>query len=997
MLKNWEAFEEIEEGKITDASFVANLWLVYKKGTVDDRYIDPEKFFSRTYITEGLAYVLRNSLSRVYKGDGDPVILLKTTFGGGKTHTLIGIYHAVLHPEITTEHLKNFKTGVSEIDRTPLLVAFDGNALDSHIMKEQYASNNLWQFLFYELYKKLELPEFKKIYDTYVDPKQPPGSEVIRSALQKAEELGYSVVFLLDEVPDFIKRVSFSDENEGDAIVLFLDSLARAFSEVRYALLVVSIPEVKALSSISEKISGLIQRVGRVATPKNIVGKGDAAHVLREALIKSVDPSAAFKEVEEYFEVYKNNKEKFSPQVSKIDYLDKMKTYYPFHPQYVNILYEKIASLEQFQSTRDILRLTSQVLHCLIRKNRRGLILLSDINMAEERIKNEIFERREGFANLLRAIETDMEYVQKLDDEAVSKGLVPVYCRVYSAIAVFSIAGEAASTKDVTLASVTPETIPAMVESAINTILQSEVSHIHEVRVDGETRYIIRERAPWKRLVEIQAEKKSYENAKSEFVSRFEEALRSWGRSYFSLVKLAKSPRDIQDDPKLKLVFLDPDFGNQDSLEDSLNKLIVYSDPSRGDFRTYRNSLVFVVPNMQAYSGAINESKKILAALEIRDLKDKYGLSEEDIDEITRHISEWRDNLRKRVAAVYNMIAYPIGGKDGKIDFDFKYLNSTNPVEAASKLLKDESKVIETIGDDILLKSIEEFYLSTGENYELKVKELAEIFARDPEKPYLLNAYRIISEIISKLLETGKIALRKGKSVYAYQKISVDKNDVIIPRDLALKKGLCIDYDGILLPPPPPEFKNPVWDESKRKWVEEEIEEPRTGEEEETDEEEKHKKTSEEEEKEEPEVAKPERIYLKSVTLPELIDKLKTMSGIISDFQVTIESEKDASKTLSFIKSLSASLKDLNPSYSLTADIGDGESINLKLTGNATSDGIKEVLSTAERFGCSWVRTLITLDSTDVAELLKKLDIKLLREKYRNVKFDVSCKVRKNE
>jgi|GEM_PF-3138700 len=982
MLESWKAFEEIERGEITDASFVANIWLLYKGENIDERYRDPEKFFSRTYITEGFAFVLKNSISRVFGDSGDPVILLKTTFGGGKTHTMIGIYHSILSPSVVRRHLQKYDLKIPEGNITPILVVFDGNALDSYTMKKYYGVNNLWQFLFSELCKKLNVEEFRELFEAYPDPRQPPGSEILRRAFLKAEEMGYAVVFLLDEIPDFVKRISLKDEKESDAVILFLDSLARAVSSVKHSLLVLSIPEVKTLSSISEKIATLIQRVGRVATPRNIVGREDAAHVLREALLKEIDPTSAIRESEAYFNVYKKNKDKFSPKVSRVDYLDRMKTYYPFHPQYVEVLYDKIASLDQFQSTRDILRLTSHVVYSLSTRGQRKIIMLSDIDVGENRIKNELFERREGFVNLLRAIETDMEYISRLNEEALERGVPPIHSKIYSTIAIFSIAGEAASLKDITLATVNPDVIPAMVESALNTILSGEVSHVHLVRVDGETRYIIRERAPWRRLVEIQADKKSYENAKSEFKDRFEESLRIWGKRYFSIVTFARSPRDIEDDEKLKLVFLDPDV----DLEKTLQEMIIYSDQTRGVFRNYRNSIVFVLPNKQAYDGAIKEAKKILAAIEIKEAKEKYGLSEDDIDEITKNISNWRDELKKRVAAVYNKIAYPIGGSEGRIDFEYKYLNSTNPIEAASKVLKDETKVIETISEDRLLKLIDDIYSTMGEDYELKVKGLAEIFARDPERPYLLNVYKIISEKVSKLVEAGKTVLRKGESIYVSQKVSVDKNDALIPRNLALKKGLCVDYGGILLPPPPPEFRKPVWDSNKRQWVETEETEPTIRRE--------IKEEVKEEIKEETVEERPERIKLDSATLVEFIEELKTKSGIISNLYFTIESEKDTSKTLSFIKSLSASLKDLRPNYSITAEIGDGENIKLKMSGNTSSEGIKEVLSVAERFGCKSVKTVITVDNVDVSELLKKVDIKLLKEKYRGVMLSVSGRLR---
>lgn len=979
MTKGWEPFEEVERGEVTDASFVANIWLVYRGEEVDERYRDPDKFFSRTFITDGLAYVLKNSASRVFEGKGDPVILLKTTFGGGKTHSLIGIYYTLLSPETAVKYLDDLKIPSDKL--TPLIVAFDGSALDIHRLREHYGANNLWQFLFLELSKKLKLEEFERIYHVYSDPKEPPGWEVLGEAMKRAEECGYAVVFLLDEVSDFIKRLSLRDEKEAEAAIYFLDYLSRAVSERSdYGLLVISIPEVKALSSISERISELVQRVGRVASPKNLVKREDAAHILREALIRDVDSTAAAREVEKYFEVYRASKDKFPPNAVTGEYLERMRAFYPFHPQYVEILYDKIASLEQFQSTRDILRLTAQVLHSLCRKEKRKLVLLSDINMAEDGILNEVFERREGFTNLKRAVEADMEHVARLDEDAISRNLLPIYTPVYSSIVVFSVAGEPASLKDIALATATPDILPAMIESAVNTIIDSEVSYIHVVKVDGETRYIVRERAPWQRLIKIRAEKESYENARKEFERMFEEALRSWGKRFFTVIKFARTPRDIKDDLQLKLVFLDPEIENEE--EEILNTLTIHSDPARGVFRMCRNSVVYVIPNKQAYDGAIKEAKMILAALKIKESRELYGLSEDDISEISKQVGEWRENLKRRAAAVFNRLAYPVGGAEGKIRFELKFLDSTNPVEAAAKILRDDGKVIDDISEDMLLRIISERYDALGEDSELRVKDLSQFFARDPERPYLLGASKVISNKIGGLVRDGKLVLRKGESVYACQKVGVGENDVVIPGKLAVKKELCVEYDGKFLPPPPSELKNPIWDDKKKRWIEGEVEEERK------------EREKEEGVKEGGEPVKPEKIALNSVTLADLIEELKSRRGAMSSFEMTIEADRDPRKTLSFVKSLSVHLNNLKPKYSLSAEIGDGASISLKLIGDVKADGIKEVLGAVERFGCRTLRCSILLKDVEVSELLKAFDIKLLREKYKGERFDVEGRLR---
>ena len=56
-------------------------------------YVDPREFFSRTYLTEGLRPSLTGALRRLSGTGGESVIDLQTTFGGGKTHSMLALWH----------------------------------------------------------------------------------------------------------------------------------------------------------------------------------------------------------------------------------------------------------------------------------------------------------------------------------------------------------------------------------------------------------------------------------------------------------------------------------------------------------------------------------------------------------------------------------------------------------------------------------------------------------------------------------------------------------------------------------------------------------------------------------------------------------------------------------------------------------------------------------------------------------------------------------------
>src|SRR5574337_383413 len=97
-LKPWreiaEPHSDVREGKFQQAEFAADLSRVHA-GTANVEYQDPTLFFQRTFITEGMRLLLDSVVKRLAGKGGEPVIQLQTAFGGGKTHTMLAVYHLV--------------------------------------------------------------------------------------------------------------------------------------------------------------------------------------------------------------------------------------------------------------------------------------------------------------------------------------------------------------------------------------------------------------------------------------------------------------------------------------------------------------------------------------------------------------------------------------------------------------------------------------------------------------------------------------------------------------------------------------------------------------------------------------------------------------------------------------------------------------------------------------------------------------------------------------
>jgi len=83
---------DVASGRYQQAEFAADLWQVHL-GEGSDESKKPQEFFRRTYLTESLKRLLVGGVQRLSGQGGDPVVQLQTNFGGGKTHSMLAIYH----------------------------------------------------------------------------------------------------------------------------------------------------------------------------------------------------------------------------------------------------------------------------------------------------------------------------------------------------------------------------------------------------------------------------------------------------------------------------------------------------------------------------------------------------------------------------------------------------------------------------------------------------------------------------------------------------------------------------------------------------------------------------------------------------------------------------------------------------------------------------------------------------------------------------------------
>ena len=75
-------------------------------GTADRTYQDPATFFENTFLTDQMKLLVRDALVRLDTGNGQPVTVIDTGFGGGKTHSLLLLHHILSNRDIGLDFVR---------------------------------------------------------------------------------------------------------------------------------------------------------------------------------------------------------------------------------------------------------------------------------------------------------------------------------------------------------------------------------------------------------------------------------------------------------------------------------------------------------------------------------------------------------------------------------------------------------------------------------------------------------------------------------------------------------------------------------------------------------------------------------------------------------------------------------------------------------------------------------------------------------------------------
>ena len=801
---------------VTDADFAADLAKVIR-GDASEEYRNAEKFFANTYPTRGLQNLLSNICARL-SGTGNEaaaIFRLDTSYGGGKTHGLIALVHAA-----------NGMQGVPNIAEfiNPMLVpkgkvrvaAFDGENADpanGRSMGDGVFAHTPWGEIAYGLAGKTGFDRIRRSDEQMVAP----GAETI------AELFGNEpTLILLDELSVYLRKAMKAAPGAGDQLTAFLTSLFKAIESSNRAALVYTLAigkdgqPVDAYASENQYIADRMAEAesvsARKATLLNPTEDDETVKVLRRRLFEKVDEKGASEVINAYHALWSANREGLAPEAGHPETIEEFQVSYPIHPEVLDVLTSKTATLSNFQRVRGMLRILARTISQMWNISRpqdATAIHLHHIDPGYAHIMQEIVTRLQQSA-FVPAIRSDIAgaepakaLAQEIDD-ANYKGLPPYGTYVARTIFLNSLAFNEP------LKGVTPERLRYSILGP-----NTDVGFIEDARkkfISSSAYLDDRPTAPMRFMAEanltqiIRRQEQHVDKAQAR-ADLNDEIRRIFMPGKFQMIPFPAGPYDVPDeigDGRPLLVLMSYDGltvgGSVDSVPELIGKIFDRKGAAGTDFRSFRNNLVFLVADESRKEDMRTKMVRRLALIEMKNPERQKELAEHQQSKVRELESKSLTELAISIQQCYRHTFYPSRNRIGTSEVDLAHTaldvhaTGNHPGEGQRALtlaLQDLNK-LRLPGDepDSPTYIRDRTPLRKGQ---ITVAALRDEFRRDPALPILIedDTFR---KAIYRGVEQGEYIYRRGDLLFGKGDpmaiIIVDEQSVIFTSGYAQQHGI---------------------------------------------------------------------------------------------------------------------------------------------------------------------------------------------------------------
>jgi len=837
-LKPWREVvtphRDVASGRYQQAEFAADLWQVHM-GEGTDEYKNPVEFFRRTYLTDSLHRLLVGAVQRLTDQGGDPVVQLQTNFGGGKTHSMLALYHLVsgAAPSELAGMESVLQATAAKTLPTAKRVVLVGNKISpgNPVTKpDGTVVRTLWGELAWQLGGK---QAFKRVQAD--DEKATSPGDVLRELLN---EYGPCLI-LIDEWVAYARQLhDQSDLPAGsfETQFTFAQALTEAAKAAKNCLLVVSLPASDSQGSPHppaddvevggqrgrEALDRLRNVIGRLESSWRPASAEEGFEIVRRRLFEPMTDPAQFKDrdvvARAFADLYRAQQQEFPPECRDAEYERRIRAAYPIHPEVFDRLYTDWSTLVKFQRTRGVLRLMAAVIHSLWEKgDRNPLIQPATIPIDDPRVQFEL--TRYLSDNWVPIIERDVDGANslplRLDSEVANLGKFAASRRVARTIYLGSAPTTTAANRGledrrVKLGCVMPGESPAVFGDALRR-LAAAATYLYQ---DG-PRYWYSTQPTVTKLAEDRAEqlKRDPDKVLRELEQRLRADLRKMG-DFNRVHPLPGSSADVPDDLDARLVVLGIDHAYSKDAHNAAERAAKAILETRGSApRLYRNSLVFLAADKTRLQDLEDAVRKYLAWESILNEKETLDLSPHQVRQAETQKAAADSAVTARVPEAYQWLLVPIQHPPhAAMEWQAIRLSGQEALAVrAGKKLRNEELLVTSLGATILRKHLDDVPLWRGEH--VAIKQLVDDFGRYLYLPrlkgpsVLLNAIRDGFGLLTweqdsfAYAESYDEAARRYRGLRGGQNVSVSEGDagLLVRPEIARRQ-----LDAETAPPPHP-------------------------------------------------------------------------------------------------------------------------------------------------------------------------------------------------
>lgn len=712
-LKPWREIavphEDVLKGTFQQAEFAADLSRVHA-GTATDEYQNPALFFQRTFITEGMRLLLDSVVRRLSGKGGDPVIQLQTAFGGGKTHTMLAVYH-LAQGKTPASDMPGVPAildaaGVTELPHAQVAV-LDGikSSPNQPVLRNGVSLHTLWGDLAWQL-------GGAEGYAMVADADHSgtsPGKAVLEGLLARYAPC----VILIDELVAYIRQFEEGKALTGGTFgsnLTFIQALTEALKAVPTAVLLASLPEsdkeagsqrgINALASLSHYF-------GRVQALWKPVATEEAFEIVRRRLFSQINDKLAAESVcRSFADFYVAFKDDLPRETQEAHYYERLVHAYPIHPEVFDRLYEDWSSLDNFQRTRGVLKLMAKVIHRLWKDgNNDPLIMPGSLPLYDAEVRNDIiYYLPQGWDPVLeRDVDGERAETTAIESQDTRLGSVQACRRAARAI----FLGSAPSTANQLVRGIELERVvlgvaqPAQLLGTYKDALRRLGDRLHYLN-SGNNRFWFDTRPNLRR--EMEDRKRRFQDKEDVFPAIRDRVQKSLASGVFGGTHVFTDSGDVPDDWQLRLVVLPPDAGFSRSgitlAVDRATSIL----KNRGDApRQKQNRLIFMAPDYDNVNRLRDQVKSMLAWQSIvADIRDsKLNLDMLQAKQAQKGLDDANDALRRMVRETYKWLIAPVqevrpGKSPGEVQWEHFALNpgSANASQEIERVLKENELLI---------------------------------------------------------------------------------------------------------------------------------------------------------------------------------------------------------------------------------------------------------------------------------------------------------------